>query len=141
MTEVAARTSTAPDKSVGELEKDRAWWWAAEKRRSPRLDYLRKAIWKKGQSGGKHPEGLKIELEAAELYRESWEVSRGECEMKRRAMATAHILENKTIFITDHSQLVGYYGQLPHTLFFTGDGGGADIALAVPGILPEPEEE
>ena len=141
MAEVIADKSLAPDKSVEELEKERAWWWAAEKTRSPRLDYLRKAMWKKGQAGGKHPEGLKIELEAAGLYRESWDASLGQIEIKRRAMATAHILENKTIFITDHAQLVGYYGQLPHTLYFSGDSGGADIALAIPGVLPEPEEE
>ena len=55
MAEVIADKSLAPDKSVEELEKERAWWWAAEKKRSPRLDYLRKAMWKKGQAGGKHP--------------------------------------------------------------------------------------
>ncbi|MCK4723606.1 MAG: pyruvate formate lyase family protein, partial [Dehalococcoidia bacterium] len=141
MAEVIAKTSGAPDKSVEELEKERAWWWAAEKTRSPRLDYLRKALWKKGQIGGMHPEGLKIELDAPRLYMESWEMSRGNCDMKRRAMATAHILENKKIFITDHAQLVGYYGSLPHTLYFDGSGGSADTALARPGILPEPEEE
>jgi len=141
MAEVIADRSTAPDKSVEELEKERAWWWAAEKTRSSRLDYLRKAMWKKGQAGGKHPEGLKIELESPGLYKESWEASAGQCEMKRRALAVANVLENKTIFITDHAQLMGYFGTLPHTLYFDASGGEADTALAIPGVLPDPEEE
>ena len=33
MAEVLAQKSSAPDKPVEELEKDRAWWWAAEKKR------------------------------------------------------------------------------------------------------------
>ena len=27
------------DKAIEELEKERAWWWLAEKKRSKRLDY------------------------------------------------------------------------------------------------------
>ena len=37
---------------IEEFEKKQEWWWAAEKQRSQRLDYLRKAVWKKGAIGG-----------------------------------------------------------------------------------------
>ena len=39
-------------KDIKELENERKRWWAAEKGRSKRLNYLRKAVWKKGRKGG-----------------------------------------------------------------------------------------
>ena len=50
---------------VEELEKKQEWWWAAEKKRSKRLDYLRKAIWKKGCIGGKYNPGERIRVRRA----------------------------------------------------------------------------
>jgi len=46
-------------KTIKELEEKQQWWWAAEKKRSKRLDYLRKAIWKKGAVGGLYAPGVK----------------------------------------------------------------------------------
>jgi len=106
--------------SVEELEGKQQWWWVAEKKRSKRLDYLRKSIWKKGAVGGLYNPGIKVDLERGLLARESWEAAQAypEPEGIRFAREIAHYLDNKTIFITDHAQLVGYVGSLPHTVFW-----------------------
>lgn len=106
------------DRSVKEFEEKQEWWWAAEKKRSSRLDYLRKAIWKKGAIGGLYAPGVKVDLERAVLQTQKareLEFSPDPYVIKFAKML-AHILDNKTIFITDHAQLVGYTGSLPHTI-------------------------
>ncbi len=133
------------DTSVEEFEAKQQWWWAAEKKRSSRLDYLRKAIWKKGAIGGLYAPGVKVDLERAVLHTQKakeLEFSPDAYVIKFAKMI-AHILDNKTIFITDHAQLVGYTGSLPHTMawdpscaFF--------LNLEVyndPTAIPEPAEE
>jgi pyruvate-formate lyase len=108
----------AVNKNIKELEKKQQWWWAAEKKRSKRLDYLRKAIWKKGAIGGLYPAGLHVDLEQAQLHTQSAR----EMELAPdpsvviQAKILAHYLDNKTIFITDQAQLVGYVGSLPNTI-------------------------
>ncbi len=106
------------DRSVEDFEKKQEWWWAAEKKRSKRLDYLRKAIWKKGAIGGLYAPGVKVDLERAQLHTQKakeLEASPDPYVIKFAKMF-AHVLDNKSIFITDHSQLVGYTGSLPHTM-------------------------
>jgi pyruvate-formate lyase len=106
------------DQSIESLEKNQQWWWVAEKKRSRRLDYLRKSIWKKGAVGGLYNPGVKVDLEQGFLGMESWQANAifPEPENIRLARELAHFLDNKTIFITDHAQLVGYVGSLPHTV-------------------------
>ncbi|MGB2798597.1 MAG: pyruvate formate lyase family protein, partial [Dehalococcoidia bacterium] len=143
MAEVVAKTSGAPDKPVEDLEKERAWWWAAEKKRSPRLDYLRKAAWKKGRKGGEYEPGLKIDIESPQLFTEAWQAAEGDHISLQRAKALAHMLENKTIFITDHAQLVGFEGTLPHTLYYIVSSSrfSNDEIYNDPILVPEPKEE
>jgi len=45
--------------NIKELEKNQEWWRVAELKRSKRLDYLRKAMWKKGAIGGLYAPGIK----------------------------------------------------------------------------------
>ena len=143
MADVIAKTSLAPDKPVDELEKERAWWWAAEKKRSPRLDYLRKAVWKKGRKGGEYEPGLKIDIESPQLFTEAWQAAEGDPMLLRRAKALAHMQANKTIFITDHSQIVGFEGTLPNTLYYNVDSSrfSNDEIYNDPILTPEPKEE
>ncbi len=104
--------------NIKELEKKQEWWWVAEKKRSKRLDYLRKAIWKKGAIGGLYPVGLRIDLEEAQLdtaKARELEFAPDPYVVKFAKMF-AHYLDNKTIFITDKAQLVGYVGSLPNTI-------------------------
>ncbi|MFP4476805.1 MAG: pyruvate formate lyase family protein [Desulfatibacillaceae bacterium] len=131
--------------SVEELEKNRQWWWVAEKKRSRRLDYLRKAIWKKGAVGGLYNPGVKVDLEMGELLREANENAKQYPEPRViiEARFLAHYLDNKTIFITDKAQLVGYVGSLPNTLFWSPQFGVMlnDEIFNDPTVCPDPEEE
>src|SRR6056297_3136791 len=98
------------EKNVEEYEEKHQWWWAAEKKRSPRLDYLRKAIWKKGAIGGLYAPGVHIDLEKPQLQTQKareLEMSPDPAVIKF-AQIFAHYLDNKTIFITDQAHLVGY---------------------------------
>ena len=137
MAEVLAEQSRAPDMPVEELEKERAWWWAAEKKRSKRLDYLRKAIWKKGRIGGTFSPGLKASMQDIVLRTEGYKANAGvwpSC--LRFARMEAHIIDNIPIFITDHSQVVGYLGESPSTFRSSAEG-----TYNEPDIIPEPAEE
>jgi benzylsuccinate synthase len=142
---MSAETISTQEASILEMEKNQQWWWAAEKKRSKRLDYLRKAIWKKGAIGGVYPAGLYVDLErpvmATNIMREM-EYAPDPYVVKFAKMF-AHILDNKTIFITDHAQLVGYVGDKPNSVSW-------DPSLATilnqevindPTALPEPVDE
>ena len=61
----------------------------------------------------------------------------------RRAKAVSYVLDNITIFITDHAQLVGYNGSTPNTIMWN-----CDIASFLndeiyndPILAPEPQKE
>ncbi|MDY6856223.1 MAG: pyruvate formate lyase family protein, partial [Thermodesulfobacteriota bacterium] len=131
------------ENNIKELEKERKWWWAAEKKRSKRLNYLRKAIWKKGRRGGMYEPGLHVDLERPILFTESWKQNENDPPMVKRAKALAHVFDNITIFITDHAQLVGYSGSLPNTIMWHND-----LASFIneeiyndPVLVPPPEKE
>ena len=89
---------TAKDISIKELEQQKEWWWVAEKTRSKRLDYLRKAVWKKGSVGAVYAPGIKIDLERPHLLTEAWKANKNVPIMLRKAKALAHVLDNITIF-------------------------------------------
>jgi formate C-acetyltransferase/benzylsuccinate synthase len=131
------------EKEVVEHEGRQEWWWVAEKRRSKRLDYLRKAVWKKGAIGGNYAPGIKLDLEMPTLFTDMWRFWKFDPPMLRRAKALAHVLDNITIFITDHAQLVGYMGSLPHTISWRVDGASMvnEEVYNEPGIHEEPEEQ
>ena len=108
----------ATNASIKDLEKKQEWWWAAEKKRSKRLDYLRKAIWKKGAIGGNYPVGLHVDLEQGVLHTQAardLELA-PDPPVVKFAKLFAYYLDHKTIFITDKAQLVGYVGSLPNTV-------------------------
>jgi pyruvate-formate lyase len=133
------------NKSVEEYIKNHEWWWAAEKTRSERLDYLRKGIWKKGAIGGLYAPGVKVDLERAELHTQKakeLEFSPDPYVIKFAKMI-AHVLDNKTIFITDHSQLVGYTGSLPNTIAWDPSCASIlnDEVYNDPTAIPEPVEK
>jgi len=129
---------------VVNMEKEGAWWWLAEKRRSSRLDYLRKAVWKKGALGGEYAPGIKANLERPILFTENWKENEHDPRMLRKAKALAHVLDNMTIFIIDHAQLVGYVGgDAPNKIEWYCEGASMinEEIYNEHGIIPEPEEE
>ena len=54
-------------KNENELLEDREYWWWAEKKRSPRIKYLRKAVWSKATKGSSYLPGVQVDLENARL--------------------------------------------------------------------------
>jgi len=130
-------------KSADELREKEQWWWLAEKERSPRIDSLRKGVWRKGAQGGNYPEGVKIDMDFVTLFTESWKSNPNDCSILRRAKAIAHQLDNIPIFITDNAQIVGYTGGAPHNLSWRIDGA-SNLNTEVynePGVHAEPEAE
>ncbi len=119
------------------------WWWVAEETRSERLDYLRKAVWKKGALGGNYAPGLKICMTYPLLFTEAWKKHSGDPIMLRKAKSMAHVLDNIPIFITDHAQLVGYVGSAPHEMVNNWQGASMlnEEIYNEAGIIPDPEEE
>jgi benzylsuccinate synthase len=132
-------------KQIVALENKQEWWWAAEKKRSQRLDYLRKAVWKKGAIGGNYSPGIKIDMEIATLFTDTYfsDDAKHDEQMMRKAKALAHVLDNVPIFITDRAQLGGYVGSAPHTIAWRVDGASMvnEEVYNEPGIHEEPEEE
>ena len=126
-----------PERELEEFEEKQQWWWIAEKKRSKRLDYLRKAVWKKGSSGGKPISDLKLDLEPSQVHIELHKAHKHEPPMLRRAKIVAGLLDAKTIYITDHAQLVGNNDSIPSRIPWTGSGGMSNRATYnTPGILP-----
>jgi formate C-acetyltransferase/benzylsuccinate synthase len=136
-------TTQTREQEIKKLEEKQEWWWAAEKKRSKRLDYLRKAMWKKGAVGGNYQPGLKLDLHYPTLFTEKWRQCESNPIMLRRAKANSHALENMPIFITDNAQIVGYFGSAPHTMGIRIDGSSMvnHEAYNELGIMPDPEEE
>jgi len=130
-------------KEAEEMEKSGQWWWLAEKRRSERLNYLRKAVWQKGAKGSAYLPGIKVDLERPILYTEAFKENESDSPIVRRAKALAHMWDNITVFVLDYSQLVGYCGSAPHNLawhpelaFLLNEDVYNDRTL-----IPEPEQE
>jgi len=134
---------TAKKEELGELVEQQQWWRVAEKTRSKRLSYLRKAVWKKGALGGVYTPGLKICLELPRLFTEAWRKNEDVPIMLRKARALANVWENIPIFITDQAQLVGYLGSAPHTMVWHWQAASMinEEIYNETGIIPEPEKE
>ena len=104
-------------KGAEELYDARQYWWWAEKKRSPRLNYLRKAVWSKGVKGSGYLPGVHADLEAARWQTKIFkEAPPSEPFIITRARAHAAVLDNMPVFITDHSRIVGYVGSAPNLL-------------------------
>jgi formate C-acetyltransferase len=62
--------------------------------------------------------GVKLCLDRARLYTESYKQTEGEPTILRRAKALAHILENMTIYISEGEIIVGNYASSPAHLTY-----------------------
>ncbi|MDY6845448.1 MAG: pyruvate formate lyase family protein, partial [Thermodesulfobacteriota bacterium] len=130
-------------KEEQKLKEKQQWWWLAEKERSPRLDYLRKAVWDKGAKGVGYLPGVKVELERSLLYTEGYRANENDPEIIRRAKALANVFDNITIFIVDNSQVVGYRGSSPNNLMWYSEREFRQNESVYNDrtLIPEPEEE
>lgn len=102
------------------LEKREYWWWA-EKARSSRIDYLRKAVWPKAAKGSSYLPGTKICWHGYKIYREVFDTPDAKMDpyILTFAKAQAKVLDTIPIFIIDQSRIVGYTGSAPHKLYMT----------------------
>ena len=103
-------------KSTKGEEAHEAWWWEAEKNRSTRLDYLRKAVWSKGTTGGAYQPGVVAGLDRSYWYTKSHKQTDGKPEAERRALGLEMTLNNMPVFIIDQSQILGYHAARPNEL-------------------------
>ncbi|MDY6857403.1 MAG: pyruvate formate lyase family protein [Thermodesulfobacteriota bacterium] len=104
-------------KDEKELLDSRQYWWWAEKKRSPRLSYLRKAVWSKATKGSSFLPGVQIDLENAKLQTQVFkEAPPSEPFIITRARALTNVLDNMPIFITDQTRIQGYPGSAPHLI-------------------------
>jgi hypothetical protein len=104
-------------KGADEFYDARQYWWWAEKKRSPRINYLRKAVWSKASKGSAYLPGIHADLEIARWYTKAFkEAPPAEPVILTRARSHAAVLDNMPIFITDQSRIMGYTGSAPHLL-------------------------
>ncbi|RLF26349.1 MAG: hypothetical protein DRN14_07000, partial [Thermoplasmata archaeon] len=98
------------------LEKREYWKWA-EKTRSPRLDYLRKAVWSKATKGSAYLPGIMADTEliywSTNVFKESDPM---EPWVLTKANALHKVFSNIPIFIVDQSRIVGYNGSAPNKI-------------------------
>jgi len=104
-------------KSRDNLFEAREFWWWAEKERSPRLNYLRKAVWSKATKGSSWFPGIQVDLDNMRQHTKVFkDASPAEPFIITRAKALAAVLDNMPIFITEHSRIQGYPGSAPHLI-------------------------
>ncbi|MDY6843641.1 MAG: pyruvate formate lyase family protein, partial [Thermodesulfobacteriota bacterium] len=100
------------------LEKREFWNWA-EKARSPRINYLRKAIWSKASKGSSFLPGISVCTEGLYWFTKVFqEADPSEPFIITRAKALATLLDNISIFIIDQTLIVGYVGSAPHMVYW-----------------------
>ena len=93
-----------------------AYWWEAEKKRSKRLDYCRKAYYPKGTQAGDFGEGVRFSLHKMYWMTKVFKETDGQPWVLRRAMALAETLENMPIYVQDYSLIVGYQSGRPNEM-------------------------
>jgi formate C-acetyltransferase/benzylsuccinate synthase len=132
-------------KSEKELYDDRQYWWWAEKKRSQRLNYLRKAVWSKAAKGSAWLPGVQMDLENIRWYTKTFkEAPPSEPFIITRARGLAALLDNMPVFITDHSRIVGYPGSAPHLISWIPTASSMlneDMVNDRTGIIPEDDIE
>jgi len=105
------------ERSKNEILEAREFWWWAEKERSNRLNYLRKAVWSKATKGSSWLPGVQLDLDNMRWHTKIFkEASPAEPFIIKRARALAMILDNMPVFITDHSRIQGYPGSAPNLI-------------------------
>lgn len=110
------------EKAVKELYDARQFWWWAEKARSPRLDYLRKAVWSKATKGSSFLPGIEMCTQTIRWYTKIFkEADPAEPYIITKAKALAALFDNINIFIIDNQRIVGYPGSAPHKVTWIPD--------------------
>jgi len=117
-------TTVKKESGFQELLDKRQYWWWAEKARSPRIDYLRKAVWSKAPKGAAYLPGTKICEYGPLLYAKAFDTYEAKIEpyMITWSKALAYLSDEIPVFIVDHSRITGYCGSAPHKIFWVPNG-------------------
>lgn len=59
---------TTKEKELNEILERKEYWWWAEKSRSSRINYLRKAVWSKATKGSSWLPGIELCLEGVRWF-------------------------------------------------------------------------
>jgi len=116
--------TTPKQQELQELLDKRQYWWWAEKARSPRIDYLRKAAWSKATKGASYLPGVKACEWGILKYAEAWdtEEAKNDPYMLTWAKALVKLSDEIPVFIIDQSRIAGYCGSAPHKIFWVSNG-------------------
>jgi formate C-acetyltransferase/benzylsuccinate synthase len=132
-------------KSEKELLDNRQYWWWAEKKRSPRLNYLRKAVWSKATKGSSYLPGVQVDVDSMRWHTKVFkEAPPSEPFIITRARAFEAVMDNMPVFITDHSRIQGYPGSAPHLITWISTASSTvneDLLNDRTGIIPEEDLE
>lgn len=116
--------TTEKDKKIQEFLDKRQYWWWAEKARSKRIDYIRKAVWSKASKGASYLPGTKACEYGPILYADIF--SRPEAKVEPYMLTWAKALEKINdeipVFIVDHSRIIGNCASAPHKIFWVPNG-------------------
>ncbi|MBL0731232.1 MAG: formate acetyltransferase [Desulfosarcina sp.] len=115
---------SAKNASPEELLEKRQYWWWAEQARSPRIDYLRKAVWSKATKGASYLPGVKVCKWGPLKYAEAWDSYDAKLDPYMLTWAKALVKANDEIpaFIVDQSRIVGSCGSAPHNIYWVPNG-------------------
>ncbi len=116
-------TESKTEKLQEYLDNRQYWWWA-EKARSSRTDYLRKAIWPKGSKGAAYLPGIKLDEYGPIIFSKVFDTEAAKVEPYILTYARALAKTNDEIpaFIVDQSRIVGYCGSAPHKIYWCSNG-------------------
>jgi len=94
-------TAGTKEKELQESLEKREYWWWAEKARSPRVDYLRKAVWSKASKGSSYLPGTKADTHPVKAYAEVFgrEEAKTEPYIITWAKAQAEVNDTIPVFI------------------------------------------
>ena len=101
------------------LDNKQHWWWA-EQARSPRIDYLRKAVWSKGAKAGAYLPGTKVGSDGPILFAEIFDDmdARSDPYMTTFSRALENTNTKLPVYIVDNSRIVGCCAAAPHEVFW-----------------------
>jgi len=107
-------------KKLQDFVDKREYWKWAETARSPRINYLRKAVWSKGSKGASYLPGIKMDHYGPLFYGEAFgnPDAISEPYIATYAKAIVKINDNIPVFVVDHSRIIGCCASAPHKIFW-----------------------
>ncbi len=112
-------TENKQDELQGFIDRREYWWWAT-KARSPRTNYLRKAVWSKGAKGASYLPGITMDEYGPIIYAEAFGNPDAIAEpyIMTYAKAVTMVNDRIPVFVIDQSRIIGCCASAPHKMFW-----------------------